>query len=86
MRRRSTVERAMQRACGLPDERQPADTGWREGANGTRYMRVTFEADMPPVDKSGQSLHMDNLGNVYRPVRFSDGESLADPLDYDRLN
>lgn len=82
--RRTTVERAMQVANGLPDERNP-DTGWRDGAGGTRYLKVHFEADASPQDKSGQSLYLDRRGGVHRPVRVGADEGIVDPLDYDRL-
>jgi hypothetical protein len=74
----------MQRANGLPDERRP-DAGWREGANGTAYMKVHFEADALPHDKSGQSLYLDHRGSVHRPVRVGDGEGIIDRLDPDGL-
>ena len=74
----------MQRAHGLPDKRFP-DTGWRGGANGTLYMKVHFEADALPHDKSGQSLYLDRRGGVHRPVRVESGEAIIDPLDHGRL-
>ena len=83
-RRRSSVERAVQRANGLPDERS-RDTGWRKGAGGTEYLQVHLEIDPTPTDKSGQSIYVDTLGGVHRPVRVGHGEGLIDPLDYDRL-
>jgi hypothetical protein len=74
----------MQRSHGLPDERRP-DTGWREGANGTLYMKVHFEADALPHDKTGQSLYLNDRGDVQRPVRVGAGEGIIDPIDYDRV-
>ena len=74
----------MQRSHGLPDERNP-DTGWREGANGTRYMKVQLTEDACPHDKSGQSLYLDRRGGVHRPVRFGAGEVIVDRLDPDGL-
>jgi hypothetical protein len=82
--RRTSVERSMQRACGLPDERNP-DDGWRNGAGGTRYMQVHLDVDAPKHDKTGQSLYLNDRGDVQRPVRVGAGEGIVDPLDYDRL-
>lgn len=51
MSRRSSVERAMQRANGLPDERAAQRDDWQNGYDGTRYMAVTYGADgndVPP--------------------------------------
>jgi hypothetical protein len=83
-RRRSSVERAMQRANGLPDERS-RDSGWRKGAGDTMYMAVHLEVDPVPTDKSGQSLYVDNLGGVHRPVRVGPGEGIIDSLAAGRL-
>ena len=78
--RRTSVERAMQRSHGLPDERKP-DSGWREGTNGTLYMIVQLTEDALPVDKSAQSLYLDGRGGVRRPVRFEEGEQIVDLVD-----
>jgi hypothetical protein len=83
-RRRSSVERAVQRANGLPDERS-RDTGWRKGAGDTMYLQVHLEVDPTPTDKSGQSIFVDNLGGVHRPVRVGHGEGLIDSLAAGRL-
>jgi hypothetical protein len=83
-RRRSSVERAVQRANGLPDERFP-DTGWRKGAGDTEYLRVHLEVDPTPTDKSGQSIFLDRREGVHTPVRVGAGEGLIDPLDTSRL-
>jgi hypothetical protein len=77
--RRSRVERAMQRANGLPDERFP-DTGWRKCKDGM-HMTVHFEADATPVDKSAQSLYLDRRGGVHQLSRVETGESLVDLID-----
>jgi hypothetical protein len=79
-RHRSSVERAVQRANGLPDERF-TDSGWREGANGTQYLRVHLEADAAPVDKSAHSLYLDRRGGVHQLSRVETGESIADLVD-----
>jgi hypothetical protein len=83
-RRRSSVERAVQRANGLPDWKFP-DTGWRKGAGDTEYMQVHLEVDSQPTDKSSQALFLNDRGGVTRPVRVGDGEGIIDPIDSGRL-
>jgi hypothetical protein len=84
VRRRSSVERANQRANGLPDDKFP-DTGWRKGAGGTEYMQVHLEVDTTPTDKAAHSLFLNDRGGVTRPVRVGDGEGIIDPIDSGRL-
>jgi hypothetical protein len=84
VRRLSSVERAMQRANGLPDEKFP-DTGWRKGAGGTEYMQVHLEVDTTPTNKAAQALFLNDRGGVTRPVRVGDGEGIIDQLDTGRL-
>lgn len=79
MSRRSSVERAMQRAHGLPDGRSQ-DDGWRDGANGTRYLRVELQGAATPVDKSDASLYLRGDGSVVRNIRVGDDEVFAEPL------
>jgi hypothetical protein len=74
----------MQRAHGLPDERLPRDD-WKEGANHTRYMRVTLTGDSGPVEKANDSLYLSSTGHVTRGVRIEGDERLIEPLDYNKL-
>jgi hypothetical protein len=84
VRRRSSVERANQRANGLPDEKFP-DTGWRKGHGDTVYMQVHLDVESTPTDKSSQALFLNDRGGVARPVRVGAGEGIIDPIDSGRL-
>ena len=84
MSRRTSVERAMDRAHGLPDGRKQ-DDGWREGVGGTRYLRVELQGNAPPVDKSTASLYLSGEGTVTRFTRVGDDDVFFEPLAHGAL-